>query len=435
MKKNFKKDLIDKINNSEAKIGIIGLGYVGMPLTLNFSNRGFKVIGFDNNKEKVKNLNNFKSHLKSISANDLRKMGDNGFIATNDFSQINLLDVIILCLPTPLNKDDEPDLSFITNALDKIHPYLKKGQLLSLESTTYPGTTEEIILPKIKELNWLVGQDYFISYSPEREDPGNEVFSTRTIPKVVGGQTKNCLEVAELFYSQAINKIITVSSTRVAEMVKLHENIYRSINIGLVNEMKMICDEMNIDIYEVIKAANTKPFGFSAYYPGPGVGGQCIPIDPLYLSWKAKQILVKTQFINVASEINRGMPKWILRKFKKELNKRKINFKGLKSLFIGIAYKKNIDDIRESPSVELLKLFNHEKSVVSFHDPFVSALKLNDNILESIEITDKCIASFDVVVISTNHDDIDYDQISNSAKLILDTRGVYQDKNNKIIKA
>lgn len=435
MKNKFKLDLIEKIKSYKAKIGIIGLGYVGIPLTLSFSKNGFKVIGFDNNVEKVDDLNNYKSHIWSISSNELRTAGENGFYATNNFSHINLVDIIILCLPTPLDKNDKPDLTHITNVLDVISPHLRKGQLLSLESTSFPGTTEEIIMPRIKNLNMQVGEDIFLSYSPEREDPGNESFSTRTIPKVVGGQTANCLEIAELVYSQAVNRVVPVTSTKVAEMVKLHENIYRAINIGLANEMKMICDKLNIDIHEVIRAADTKPFGFNAYYPGPGVGGHCIPIDPLYLSWKAEQKSIKTRFINIASDINRSMPNWILNKFLSELKKRNINFNKLKSLFIGVAYKKNVDDMRESPAVELMKLFLQKGSEVNYADPFIPSFILNEKKYESLTLNDATIASYDVVVITTDHDNIDYDNILSNANLILDTRGIYHQQAEKVIQA
>ena len=434
-----KKETFNKhFKSKKCIVGIIGLGYVGMPLTLSFINSGFKkVVGFDIDKNKIKNINNCKSFIWSISSKDIKQALSKGFVATNDFRKISELDAIIICVPTPLNKYGQPELKFLINSINTIIPYTKKGQLISIESTTYPGTTEEELIPKLKS-KFNLGKNFFVCYSPEREDPGNESYSTRTIPKVIGGYTKNCLQVGIDLYSQAIKKVVSVSSIKVAEMTKLHENIYRLINIGLVNEMKMICDKMNIDIHEVVIAAKTKPFGFTPFYPGPGVGGHCIPIDPNYLTWKAKQFSIETRFITLSQRINEEMPSWILDKLLEELNLKGKILNNLRVLFLGISYKKNVDDTRESPSIKLINLFHKHKAIISYHDPFVSSYKFNfskKKIHNSIKLNSKNISKYDLVVISTDHDNINYDKVLKNSKLILDVRGKYLTKNKKIIKA
>ena len=433
-----KASIIKKIDKKLAVVGIIGLGYVGMPLSLSFVNTGFKVIGFDIDSKKVDQIKNKKSHIWSISSKDLTEAMQKGFEPTVDISKISLVDIIIFCVPTPLTEYDQPELKYIIDSVKSIVPYLKQGQLISIESTTYPGTTEEEVIPRLEKSGLVVGKDIYVCYSPEREDPGNESYSTRTIPKIVGAYSDNCLDVAVSIYSQAVNKVVTVSSIKVAEMTKLHENIYRLINIGLVNEMKMICDKMKINIHEVVKAAQTKPFGFTAYYPGPGVGGHCIPIDPHYLTWKAKQFSIDTKFITLAQTINDDMPKWILDKLLEELNLRGLILNNLNILFIGIAYKKNVDDIRESPSIKLMELFNHNKALIDYHDPYIKNFKFNFlkyKEKESVDLKAKNIASYDLVVIATDHDNIDYELIYQNAKLIIDTRGRYYSNDNKIINA
>ena len=435
---NNKASIIKKIEKKLAVVGIIGLGYVGMPLSLSFVNAGFKVIGFDIDSIKVDQIKNKKSHIWSISSKDLTEAMQKGFEPTVDISKISLVDIIIFCVPTPLTEYDQPELKYIIDSVKSIVPYLKQGQLISIESTTYPGTTEEEVIPRLEKSGLVVGKDIYVCYSPEREDPGNESYSTRTIPKIVGAYSDNCLDVAVSIYSQAVNKVVTVSSIKVAEMTKLHENIYRLINIGLVNEMKMICDKMKINIHEVVKAAQTKPFGFTAYYPGPGVGGHCIPIDPHYLTWKAKQFSIATKFITLAQTINEDMPKWILDKLLEELNLRGLILNNLNILFIGIAYKKNVDDIRESPSIKLMKLLNHNKALIDYHDPYIKNFKFNflkKKEKESIDLKAKNIANYDLVVIATDHDNIDYKLIYQNAKLILDSRGRYYGNDKKIINA
>ena len=433
-----KKNIINRINNKSAVIGIIGLGYVGLPLALNFINSGFKVIGFDTDSKKIKKIKKKKSYIWSISSENIDNAISQGFEVTADFSKIKNTDIIIVCVPTPLTIYSQPDLKYLIKSIESIKTYLKKGQLLSIESTTYPGTTEEEVIPILLRQGFVIGKDILVCYSPEREDPGNESYSTRTIPKIVGGYSKECLEVASCIYSKAIKKVIPVSSLKVAEMTKLHENIYRLINIGLVNEMKIICDKMKIDIHEVIKAAKTKPFGFTPYYPGPGVGGHCIPIDPNYLTWKAKQFSIETRFINLAQAINKEMTDWILDKLLEELNFRGKILNNLKVLFIGIAYKKNVDDVRESPSIKLINLFNENKAIINFYDPYIKYFKfdfLNKKFHKSIKLGPKKISNYDLVVIATDHDSIDYNLIYDHAKLILDTRGRYSGSDKKIINA
>ena len=332
--------LLTKLINKTAVIGIVGLGYVGLPLSIRFSSVGYKVIGFDIDNSKIKNLNKKKSYISHIEDEVIKKLKAKKFIATSNFEKIRDIDILILCVPTPLKGKNNPDLSFVINTLKSSLPYLKKGQAISLESTTYPGTTEEIVLPLLKKLKLGVGKDLFIIYSPEREDPGNKNFSTKNIPKIVGGVTPECLEVGIELYKYIIDKIVPVSSTKVAEMTKILENIHRAVNIGLVNEMKIVADKMNINIYEVINAAATKPFGFTPYYPGPGLGGHCIPIDPFYLTWKAKQLGVETKFIELAGEINNSMPRYVVNKSLKYLKKSNIDVKKAKILILGIAYKK-----------------------------------------------------------------------------------------------
>ena len=434
---NYKSIILKKNNNKSSIIGVIGLGYVGMPLSLSFINSGLKVIGFDIDNSKIEQIKKKTSYIWSISSKDIKNALSKGFEVTTDYSKISLVDIIIICVPTTLTIYGQPELKYLIQSINSIIPYIKNGQLISIESTTYPGTTEEELVPRLQHKGFTVGKDIYVCYSPEREDPGNESYSTRTIPKVVGGYSKDCLDVAVSTYLLAIKKVVPVSSMRVAEMTKLHENIYRLINIGLVNEMKMICDKMNIDIHEVIKAAKTKPFGFTPYYPGPGIGGHCIPIDPNYLTWKAKQFSIETRFITLAQTINKEMPYWILDKLLEELNKREKILNNLKVLFIGIAYKKNIDDVRESPAIKLIKLFYENKAKINYHDPYIKNFKFNFseiNKKKSIDLKPRNISEYDLVVITTDHDNVDYKMIYKHAKLILDTRGKYLNNNKKIIK-
>lgn len=421
------------------KVGIIGLGYVGLPLAIRCTSVGYQTIGFDIDQVKINAIENGKSYIKHIKVEDIIDASKNGLSVTTDFSKISDVDAIIICVPTPLNKYREPDLTYILNTMDTILPYLRKNQILSLESTTYPGTTNEEIVPRVKEKGFKIGEDFFVVFSPEREDPGNEKFTTATIPKVVGGHTPKCLELGVELYSKIVTKVVPVSSTKVAEMTKLLENIHRSVNIGLVNEMKIIADKMGIDIHEVIDAAATKPFGFTPYYPGPGLGGHCIPIDPFYLTWKAKEFGLHTRFIELAGEINREMPEWTVNKIAYGLNREKKSVNGSKILVIGIAYKKNIDDMRESPSVEVLELLQNLGATVQYHDNYVPKFPhMRHHYLElaSVELTPSTLKEYDCVAIMTDHDYVDYKMVLDNAKLIIDTRGKYRNhKDAKIIRA
>lgn len=430
--------LITSLKNANSKIGIVGLGYVGLPLMLRFQDEGYKVLGFDIDEFKVARINKGESYIEHIRSEKIKNALANGFEATLDFKRIPEVDAIILCVPTPLNKYREPDLSFVLDTVDTIVPYLRKGQVVSLESTTYPGTTEEELLPRVESKGLKVGTDIFLVFSPEREDPGRGDFTTKTIPKVVGGQTKNCLEVGIALYGKVIDKVVPVSSTKAAEMTKLLENIHRAVNIGLVNEMKIVCDKMGIDVHEVIDAAATKPFGFVAYRPGPGLGGHCIPIDPFYLTWKAREYGVHTRFIELAGEINSSMPSYVLKKIAKSMNERKKSINGSKILILGISYKKNVDDMRESPSVFLMEKLRDEGAVIDYTDPHVPVfpkMREHEFDLKSIYLSSETLKKYDCVVLATDHDKFDYDLIIKNATLVVDTRGKYREHFPNLVRA
>ena len=435
----MKDQLIRKFADRTAVIGIVGLGYVGLPLMLRYTDAGFRVLGFDIDTFKTGRLNAGESYIEHISSEKIAAARQKGFEATDDFSRIAEADAIILCVPTPLNKYREPDISFVTCTTDAVKPHLRAGQVLSLESTTYPGTTEEELLPRVEASGLKAGRDIFLVYSPEREDPGNPNFETRTIPKVVGGHTPACLEVGIALYSPAIDRVVPVSSTKAAELTKLLENIHRAVNIGLVNEMKIVADKMGIDIHEVIDAAATKPFGFVPYYPGPGLGGHCIPIDPFYLTWKAREYGVNTRFIELAGEVNSHMPDYVIGKTALALNGINRSVKGSKILILGISYKKNVDDMRESPSVEVMDRLHKLGADIAYSDPHVAVFPhipghhcFN---LSSTPITAETLADFDCVVLTTDHDKFDYPLIAEHAKLIVDTRGRFRDGSPKVVKA
>jgi len=427
--------LIEKINNKEAIIGIVGLGYVGLPLMLRFAEVGYRVLGIDVDESKNQMLNAGKSYIKHISSESIAKH-QHLIRATSDFSQAADVDALILCVPTPLNKYREPDLSFVIDTTVDLLPYLRKGQILSLESTTYPGTTDEELKPRIESQGFTIGEDFFLVYSPEREDPGNPNFHTATIPKVCGGDTVACREAGIALYSQVIDKVVPVSSTKVAEMTKLLENIHRSVNIGLVNEMKVLSEKMGIDIHEVIDAASTKPFGFVPYYPGPGIGGHCIPIDPFYLTWKAREYGMHTRFIELAGEINSSMPKWVVNRAIDALNQHEKPLKNAKVLVLGIAYKCDVDDMRESPSIHIMEILRDKGAMVAYSDPYVPEFpKIREHQFElsSELLTADNIARFDCVILATQHKVFDYDLIARHAKLVIDTRGgfrAYQEQAN-----
>ena len=417
----------NKINRKRLKIGIIGLGYVGLPLLYAFSkNKRIKVLGFDNDKSKIKKLVLGRSYINYFKKENIHEMILNKVQFTFNFSRIKEIDIIILCLPTPLKKNKVPDMSYINNFLKQNSKYFQKNQAISLESTTYPGTSREIVLPHILKRKFVPGQDFALIYSPEREDPGNKKFNLSKIPKVVGGLTDNCREIGSKIYSLLNIKIIKTSSIEIAEFTKILENVYRSINIGLVNELKILCAKMKIDIFEIINAAKTKPFGFQAFYPGPGYGGHCIPIDPFLLTWVAKRYNFETKFIKLSGEINTKVILLIFEKIKKILKKKK----NEKVLILGVAYKKNVDDYRESPSLRLMNLLEKNKIKYDYYDPFIPRIRNSRSLkisqISSIKLDFKKIKSYSAVIIITDHDGINYENIRKNSKIILDSRGVFQ---------
>ncbi len=440
MSNTFNK-LFNLIEKKNAVVGIIGLGYVGLPIVIRFCEEGFRVIGFDVDPAKIESISKGKSYIKHIPSERIAsfvKKPSPSFEATTDMSNLKRADAIIICVPTPLTDKREPDLTYIENTASEIKKYLRPGQLISLESTTYPGTTDELLLPLFEEDGLKVGKDFFLVFSPEREDPGRIDFTTKTIPKVVGGITKQCLKLGSALYSKIINGIVPVSSTRAAEMTKLLENIYRSVNIALVNELKMLCDRMDIDVWDVINASKTKPFGFQAFYPGPGLGGHCIPIDPFYLTWKAREYDFSTRFIELAGEINANMPYYVVQKVMEALNERGKSIKGAKALVLGIAYKKNIDDLRESPSLELIRILKEKGAKVDYNDPLIPVAVSHRRgfKMHSIKLTAGNIKKYDCVLIATDHSSYDYKWIVENSQLVVDTRNATAGiKNKKIVKA
>ena len=435
---NTKETLIVKLNDKSATIGIVGLGYVGLPLLLRFTEVGFKVLGIDIDPVKVEQLNAGKSYIQHIAHEQIAHAVQSGFSATTDFAEASRADAIILCVPTPLSKYREPDLSYVLNTTDSLVPHLRPGQVVSLESTTYPGTTEEQLLPRLEESGLKVGEDIFLVYSPEREDPGNPKYKASTIPKICSGVTQSCKEVGIALYEQAVEKVVPVSSAKTAEMTKLLENIHRAVNIGLVNELKMVADKMGIDIHEVINAAATKPFGFTPYYPGPGLGGHCIPIDPFYLTWKAREYGLNTRFIELAGEVNTKMPDWVVEKTSEALNQKVKPLKGSRILVIGVAYKKNVDDSRESPAAVILEKLQDKGALLAYSDPYIGTFPKKRSFhfdLTSVELTPENISGYDCIILATDHDNIDYEALKQNAQLIVDTRGRYKETADNIIKA
>ncbi|MBF0464945.1 MAG: nucleotide sugar dehydrogenase [Nitrospirae bacterium] len=425
-------ELIEKIKTREAKVGIIGLGYVGLPLVAEFCRAGFKVTGFDIDPNKVALLKAGKSYIKHIPEQKISEILPN-FSPSTDFSLLNQMDCILICVPTPLNKYREPDLTYVFKTSEAISKELRRGQLIVLESTTYPGTTDEDMRAILEKSGLKAGEDFYLAYSPEREDPNNETHSTSTIPKVVGGFTSRCLEVTRALYDTIVVSTVPVSSTKVAEASKLLENIYRAVNIALVNELKMLFDRMGIDIWEVIESAKTKPFGFQPFYPGPGLGGHCIPIDPFYLTWKAREYDVTTKFIELAGEINTQMPYYVVQKTVEALGQHGKTIQGARILILGMAYKKNVDDLRESPSLKLMELFESKGAQVSYNDPYIPKVGKTRKYKiekESVSLTAETLNSFDCVVIATDHSSYDAKQIVEHSKLIVDTRNLIKNDLN-----
>lgn len=421
--------------SKKKKISIIGLGYVGLPMAIRFTNVDFDVVGYDEDPKKVSLLRKSQSYLSHISQADIDSLSNGNFYPTTDESKLADSDAILICVPTPLNKFKEPDMSYINSAMDVVKKYLKRNLVICLVSTTYPGTCEEIILPELIRNGYEPGKDIFLTYSPEREDPGNQSYNFKTTPRIIGGYSKKCLAKGTEIFAEAVDTMVEVSSLKTAEMVKLLENIYRSVNIGLVNEIKKITDKMGIDVFEVIDAAASKPFGFKPFYPGPGLGGHCIPIDPFYLSWKAKEYDLHNHFIELAGEINTQMPSWVTNKISQALNQSNKPISKSKILLLGIAYKKNIDDCRESPGIKIFELLTGLNARVGYVDPFVGSLTILGKVHSSKKLTKQTLENYDASVLVTNHDNFDYKLIKKHSKLIIDTRGVYKNNSKKIYRA
>lgn len=420
-------DLIKKINKKQIKLAVVGLGYVGFPLALEFINKRIKVIGIEINQGRLKNIAKNKSYISDISDQELKAANSGGyFTASSDFSELKQCDCILICVPTPLKKKNLPDISFIQSAVKKVAQHVKKGALVILESTTYPGTTEEEILPIFQRQGLGHGEDFFLCFSPERIDPGNKKYPVHKIPKVIGGVSPESTQLAKAIYKIILNKVVPVSSARAAETVKLLENTFRLINIGLIDELSMMAHKMKIDIWEVIQAASTKPFGFMPFYPGPGVGGHCIPKDPLYLNWKANHFGFRSRFIKLASEVINFMPEYIVERIEKSLLKRNLKLKNAKILVMGITYKKDIKDLRMSPSIDVLNSLKKHKAQAAYFDPLIPFLKLNGFDLKSIQYTKNNIRKFDCILIATDHTKIDYSMLLKNARLIFDTRNVFK---------
>ena len=430
-----KEILRERITSRKARVGVLGLGYVGLPLAVEFARAGFDVVGIDVQQSKVDQFNSGYSYIKDVKDDVFTPLVKSGKLrATSDFSVIRELDTVDICVPTPLRKTKDPDMSFVVAASDAIAGHIHPGLLVMLESTTYPGTTEELVLPRLTAGGLTAGEDFFLCFSPERVDPGNAKFQTANIPKVVGGITAACTEIGALFYQQALETVIPVSSTRVAEMVKLLENTFRMINIGLVNEMAVMCNRMNIDVWEVIDAAATKPFGFMPFYPGPGLGGHCIPIDPFYLSWKSKEAGMEARFIELAGSINGRMPEFVVEKIQNTLNDFSKSVRGSRIHILGAAYKRDIDDVRESPALDVMLLLQRLGASVTFSDPYVRKIRIADVELESQEVL-PAVQAADCVVIITDHTGIDYRSVLEHSKVILDTRNALKGfRSNKIVR-
>jgi UDP-N-acetyl-D-glucosamine dehydrogenase len=428
-------ELRQRISKKTARVGVLGLGYVGLPLSVEFARAGFEVVGIDVQQSKVDQFNSGQSYVKDVEDDVFGPLVKSGKLrATADYSVIQDLDTIDICVPTPLRKTKDPDMSYVVSATDAIAEHLHPGLLVMLESTTYPGTTDELLLPKLEATGLKVGRDFFLCFSPERVDPGNPKFHTRNIPKVVGGITPTCTEIGALFYKQALETVVPVSSTRVAEMVKLLENTFRMINIGLVNELALMCDRMNINVWEIIDAAATKPFGFMPFYPGPGLGGHCIPIDPFYLSWKSKQSGIEARFIELAGYINGRMPEFVIEKIQNALNDISKPVRGSRIHILGVAYKRDIEDVRESPALDIIQLLLRRGASVTFSDPHVNGIHVDGRKLQPQE-TMAGVEAADCVVILTNHSDFDYHAIVGRSKLIVDTRNALKGyESDKIVR-
>lgn len=427
-----KQRLLDKIADRSAVLGVVGLGYVGLPLAVEFAKAGFKVIGFDVSKRTVDQLNSGVSHILDVPTSELAEFVKNGrFVATSDPSRIAEMDAVSIAVPTPLSKTRDPDMSYVLSATETITKFAHPGMLVVLESTTYPGTTRELMQPKLEDAGLRIGEDVFLAFSPERVDPGNPKWHTKNTPKVVGGITPACTQVACALYASCLDTIVPVESTETAELVKLLENTFRSVNIGLVNEMAIVCDKLGVNVWDVIDAAATKPFGFMKFTPGPGIGGHCIPLDPHYLAWKMRTLNYKTRFIDLASEINSEMPAIVVHKVADALNDDRKAVNGSRVLVLGVAYKKNIDDMRESPALDVMRLLEERGAKVSFHDSYVSSFREDGHTFTGVALTDDVLASSDAVVIVTDHDNVDYQRVVDLAPVVVDARNATKGMKSK----
>jgi len=427
--------LREKILDRSARVGVVGLGYVGLPLAVEFARAGFKVFGIDVDANRVSRILAGDSYIQDVPAKALGELvSSRKLTATTDYRVLREIDAVSICVPTPLRKTRDPDIQYIADATAKIRECLHKDMLITLESTTYPGTTDEILLPEFRAAGFEVGKDLYLAFSPERIDPGNPRWNTRNTPKIIGGVTANCTSLSKLLYEQIIERVIPVSSTKSAEMVKLLENTFRAVNIGLVNEIAIMCDKLGIGVWEVIEAAATKPFGFMPFFPGPGLGGHCIPIDPLYLSWKLKLLNYNARFIELASEINTHMPEYVTNKVARSLNRCKKAVNGSRILILGVAYKKNISDIRESPSLDIIRLLQLDGADVHYSDPYAPELRLEDTLLHSEKLTAESLRSYDCVVVVTDHTAIDYDWVARESQLVIDCRNAIRKGGPNVVK-
>lgn len=429
----IKQQLLDRLNKRTAKVGIVGLGYVGLPLAVEFAEAGFSVIGLDVSKDKVAQINRGESYVGDIPSERLQPLVKSGKLcATTKYADLNQVDAVSICVPTPLLKTKDPDMSYVINAVDAVSKICHEGMLVVLESTTYPGTTEEVILPRLAHNGFKIGENVFVAFSPERIDPGNTRYGVRNTPKVVGGVTPDCTDVTVALYSAAVDQVMPVSSPTSAEMVKLLENTFRAVNIGLVNEMALMCDKLGVDVWEVIRAASTKPFGFMPFYPGPGLGGHCIPVDPHYLSWKLKTLNYTARFIELASEINTSMPLYVIDKVTDALNDEGKAVRGSKIVVLGVAYKRDVNDVRESPALDIIGLLEEKGAQVVYHDPYVPEIRLEgDTTMKGVPYTEQLLEFADCVVIVTDHSSIDYQDVVNHSRLVVDTRHVTPPANGK----
>jgi UDP-N-acetyl-D-glucosamine dehydrogenase len=427
-------ELLDKIKNRTAKVGIIGLGYVGLPLAVAFAEAAFRVLGFDVQQRRVDWVNKGQSYIADVDSKVLKKMVKERLLeATTDQSRLKEVDAICICVPTPLTKTKDPELSYVISESEMVSRYLQKGQLVVLESTTYPGTTREVMLPILERCGLKVGRDFYLAFSPERVDPGSKKYNVRNTPKVIGGIDAKSTKLAALLYSRIVDRVVPVSSPEVAEMTKVFENVFRNVNIALVNELTLLCEKMRISVWEVIDAAATKPFGYMPFYPGPGIGGHCIPLDPYYLANKAREYDFHTRFIELAADINEHMPYYVVSRILDAMNSKGKSLRGAKVLVLGVAYKRDVEDVRESPSLKLIELLREKGATASYNDPYVASVKISENNLRSVELTDEQLASADCVVIATDHSCYDYRNIAQKASLVFDTRGATRKLRNKNI--